>query len=142
MVRSGGFNFWAVATTTNNRLLINFDTSSTDSLIEADKSKDYVLRPLSVTNLTAANTESVSIQLNQDTTTPSYLATGTLMGSVYSIQNSASSSDSFIWTPFSTSSAPTVLTTAMQSNADWTNSYGLPGYPSTGQRFPLQTFGN
>ncbi|HEY4482888.1 MAG TPA: hypothetical protein VI953_01810 [Candidatus Paceibacterota bacterium] len=138
---NGAVNATAVASTTNNRLIINFDNSSTDSLVDAGDSKDYAVRATGFSSaLTSANTETVSINLVSDTTTPSYLATGTLMGSVYSIQNSASSSDKFVWTPFS-STTPAVLTAAMQLNADWTNSYGVPGF-NVSQDLPAQSFSN
>jgi hypothetical protein len=44
----------------------------------------------------------------------------------------------FLWTPFSTTTP--VNTAAANANQDWSNSYGLPGFPAVGQSFTAQTW--
>lgn len=114
---------------------INWDNNNADRLISAGTSKTFRLRASSVTGLTAANTESLNVALMSDTGYPSL---STLMGTVPGIQSSASTTDRFVWSPFSTTS-PTTANSA-EDNLDWTNGYGVPGYPSVGQDFSVRVF--
>lgn len=147
---SGAVNGTGVATTADSglsgdRLRITFDPANIDRRVTAGNSKTYTLRSSAVVNLTSTNVETLSFSLLQDTGFPSITD---LMGTVASSSanatgieggsNAASTTDRFIWTPFSTTT-PTE-TAGMNSNLDWSNSYGLPGFPSVGQSFPLQSF--
>ncbi len=153
---SGAVNATGVSTTTSGitgdpagggaseRLYIVFDAASTDRIIQAGTSKTYSLRASTITTLTSNNTETVSIALRSDSAEPSdvqqagfYDATGH-MTTVNSLLNSASTSDRFIWSPNSTT---TISAAAVDQNStDWTNGYGLPGFPSVGQGLPTRVF--
>lgn len=114
---------------------IDWDNNNADRLIAAGTSKTFRLRATTVTGLTAANTESINIALLADTGYPSL---STAMGTVPGIQAGASTTDRFVWSPFSTTS-PTTANSA-EDNLDWTNGYGVPGYPSVGQDFSVRVF--
>ena len=60
------------------------------------------------------------------------------MATISEIMNSGSTSDRFVWSPNST----TTLTAAAASNqaTDWTNSYGIPGFPTVGQNLQTRVF--
>ena len=137
---SGAVNATAVATSTdedltNDRLRVIFDDTNVDRLIPAGTSKTFGFRLESLTGLTTANQESITIALVSDTGYPSL---STLMGTVAGIEGSASTTDRLIWSPNSTTTPEATL--AKNSNLDWTNSYGLPGFPGLGQNFSTQSF--
>jgi hypothetical protein len=127
----------SAASTTAGLLTINFDgTSSTTiaRIIPANGSKTYVLRAATLTP--GSGTDQLSIALLSDTAYPTLSGA---RGSVDEINTSGATTKYFIWTPYSTSTLP-VNTAAYEDNADWTNSYGLPGFPAVGQSFPVQTW--
>jgi hypothetical protein len=133
---SGAVNATAVQASgaTGSQIVeVVFDNNAVDRLVPAGTSKTYRLRANTVSGLTAANTETVNIQLAADTAYPSL---ANLMGSAAGID--ATTADEFIWTPFSTTT-PTSANTA-DTNLDWTNSYGLPGFPGLGQDMPVRVF--
>ena len=149
---SGAVNATGVATSSSatgnvgaqEKLRIIFDNAAVDRVIQAGTSKTYSLRADTITSLTASNVETVSIKLLADTAEPSgvqedgfYNATAH-MSTVNAVNNSASTTDRFVWSPNST----TTLTAAAASNSatDWTNGYGLPGYPSVGQDMSTRVF--
>ena len=107
--------------------------TSQAEIVPANSSKTYVLRATTATDLTST-VESISLALLADT---SYPAVANLMGTVTSIEAFDGNADNIIWSPFSTTTA--VATAATQNNLDWTNGYGLPGFPSN-TAFPVQTF--
>jgi len=117
---------------------IVFDATSDAKLIPANSTKSYVLKAATVTNGTV--TDSVSLALLADQAYPSleYLMGqyGTSAGQLN--LSTASTTNNIIWSPFSTTSP--VATSATESNLDWTNGYGLPGFPAVGQNFPTQTW--
>ncbi|MBI2108890.1 MAG: hypothetical protein HYT93_01760 [Parcubacteria group bacterium] len=147
----GAVNATGVSTSTSatgdagaEKLRITFDDAAVDRIIQAGNSKDYVLRASTIATLTANNTETVAIKLFSDSAEPSGVQAGCFydatahMGCVSALENSASTTDRFIWSPNST----TTLTAAAASNnaTDWTNSYGLPGFPTVGQDMQTRVF--
>ena len=103
--------------------------------VPAGGSKEYVLSA-TVAGM-AAGTNSLNVKLLNDTAYPVFGVTG-LMASTTGVNplNSAnntmfsSSTNNFIWSPFSTTS-PTTAASA-ETNLDWTNSYGIPIYDKSG----------
>jgi len=154
---SGGASATAAVGADGRRLRINFDNSSQDRWIEKGTSKVYTLRADSITwGDSNTDTDSISIRLLGD----SSYATGTLitmltasddtatssrMATVASIEggsnqgDGASTSDRFIWSPNSTTSPSQAFSTKID-NLDWTNSYGLPGFPGLGANMNVKTF--
>ncbi|MBI4065711.1 hypothetical protein HY412_00765 [Candidatus Kaiserbacteria bacterium] len=149
------------------RLTIVFDSTAVDRIVGAGQSKTYALSSATITGLSAANTESLAIRLLADTglatTTPPGQTTGAttaLQGRVATVDaiekntvegdgfvgdvgNAASSTDRFIWSPNSTSTPSESYTGAgfaKLNRPDWTNSYGIPGFPSLGQDMPVRVF--
>jgi len=129
-------------------LRITFDDTATDRIIPAGGYKIFSIRANSVTGLTSANTESISFTLRADS---AYPGLEDLIAQVYDLEGSqstggsvssvaASTTDNFIWTSFSTTTPPSVGTAAMNELADWTNGYGIPGFPSVGQNFQPRSF--
>ncbi|KKU77125.1 MAG: hypothetical protein UY03_C0020G0010 [Parcubacteria group bacterium GW2011_GWA2_47_64] len=95
--------------------------------IPAGGSKEYVLSA-TVAGM-AAGTNSLNVKFLNDT---AYPPLAFLMGSStgVNVTNDATSTNNFIWSPFSTTS-PTTAATA-EKNLDWTNSYGVPIYDKSG----------
>lgn len=157
---SGNLNATGVATSTSStginggdgasvgaagrRLRIQFDDAATDRVIQAGTSKTYALRANTISTLTANNTESVSIALLTDTAEPSGVQANAVydasahMSTVNEVNNSASTTDRFVWSPNSTTTL--AAEAASNSATDWTNGYGLPGFPSVGQNMPTRVF--
>ena len=144
---AGAVNATGVATgtaaNTGSRVVVKFDASSADSLIDAGTSKDYVLRASTITGITSTAVETINIQLLQDSAFVLGGGANTLMGTMgaasSSLDSGASTSDRFLWSPFSTTT-PGVTTAANRANLDWTNSYGMAGYPSASTDFAIQSF--
>lgn len=111
-------------------------TSSTTaaSIVPAGSSKTYALRVATVVD-TASVSETLSIALSADTAYPSL---ANLMGTLAQLDAAATTADNIAWSPFSTTTPE--ATVATESNLDWTNGYGLPGFPSVGTDLPTQTF--
>jgi hypothetical protein len=109
-------------------LTIAFDVDSQAKIVPANSSKTYALRVASVVD-TASVSETLSINLLADTSFPSQAY---LMNTV-----SGLSTSKIIWSPFSTTTP--VATSATESNLDWANGYGLPGFPSNAS-FSAQTW--
>ncbi|MBI1999530.1 MAG: peptidoglycan-binding protein [Parcubacteria group bacterium] len=129
----------------NERVRIEFDAAAVDRVIPAGTSKDFRLRASTLTTLTSSNTETLAVALLSDTAEPkdvqgdnSFFNAAAHLGPVDALEGSASTTDRFIWSPNST----TTITAAAASDkaVDWTNSYGLPGFPSVGQDLPTQVF--
>ncbi len=123
----------AAGVTGSQVVSIAFDNTNVDRRIPAGGSKTFALRASSISGLSAANTETLNVNLRADSAYPSLAEN---MGTVSTVE--AGSVDNFVWTPFSTTT-PT-QTAAMNSNLDWTNGYGVPGYPSVGQDFAVRVF--
>ncbi len=115
-----------------------FDNTAVDRIIEAGTSKTYRLRANTVSGLTSQNTETLNVYLQADSAYPTPSGSTGLVFSVAQIEGSASTSDNFIWTPFSTTTPQ--ATAGINSNADWTNGYGVAGYPAVGQSFSARVF--
>jgi hypothetical protein len=154
---SGSLNATAVATSTANaaagvggseRLRINFDNTAIDRIIPAGTSKEYRLRLDTVPNvLSSVNVETLAIKLLADSgngpiDTPFLMSRvgGATTSARLALERYSSTTDRFLWTPFSTTTPPSSGTVAMNALLDWANSYGLPGFPSPGQDMPLQSF--
>lgn len=124
----------AVGATGSQTLTITFDNTTNARVVPANSTKTYVLKAASLT-AGSGNSDSLSLSLLSDTGYPQLAG---LVGSVAEINASTAETSRFIWTPFSTTT-PT-NTAAVNDNADWTNSYGLPGFPAVGQSFSVQTW--
>ncbi len=85
---------------------------------------------------TASVSETIGIALLADTSYPLFVD-NTLMGTVAGVEAGSANVDNIVWSPFSTTTPE--ATSATQSNLDWTNGYGLPGFPSN-TAFPVQTW--
>lgn len=120
-------------------IYFNASASTTNArIVPANSSKTYVLKATTLTP--GSGTDQLSIGLKADTSQwlNTMLPAALTMGSVDTVDNSTTTTEYFIWTPFSTTT-PT-NTAAVEENADWTNSYGMPGFPAVGQDFPIQTW--
>lgn len=124
----------AAGATGSQTVTVVFDTADqADRLVQAGTSKTYRLRANTVSGLTSNNVESLNVQLAGDAAYPSLAG---LMGTTATV--AADANNALVWTPFSTTTPTTG--TAAQSNLDWTNSYGAPGFPGLGQDMPLRVF--
>ena len=128
------FNTTATSTVASETLL-EFTSSGTSNaqIVPANSTKTYVVRAATVTNPTTA-VDSVSLALLADTSFPSQAS---LMGTVTEVEAGSAATDNIVWSPFSTTTP--VATAATQNNLDWTNGYGMPGFPSNTD-FTVQTF--
>jgi len=144
---SGAVNANGVSTTTasetdastETRLPIVFDDANADRLVPAGTSKTYTLKASTVSGLSSANVESLSIRLLADTSfATTSVDSDRRTHSVGVIETSASTTDRFIWSPNSTTTPE--ATAAKNDNLDWVNSYGLPGFPGVGQDHTTRTF--
>ena len=107
---------------------------SNAQIVPANSSKTFVLKAATVPNGSTTVIDSITLALLADT---SYPAIGYLMGTVATVEAGAANVDNIIWSPFSTTTPEaTVLT---QSNLDWANGYGMPGFPSN-TAFSTQTW--
>jgi hypothetical protein len=109
-------------------LEIEFDNTSTAKVVPAGSSKSYTLRAGNVSNPDDV-VDQLTVALLADSAYPS-LVPPSLMGTYAEVTGS-----NFVWSPMST--------TTLQANdatfegfRDWTNGYGLPGFPGLGQSFP------
>lgn len=59
------------------------------------------------------------------------------LSSFWRINSLPTDRNNFIWSPFSTT---TPRADVSLSNTDWTNSYGMPGFPGAGVDMPMQCF--
>lgn len=124
------FNTSATSTVASETTLVfTAGVTSQAKIVPAGATKTYIVRAATVTNPSTTVTDSVTFALLADT---SYPAISDLMGTVSSVGSS-----NIIWSPFSTTTP--VADSATESNLDWTNGYGLPGFPSN-TTFPVQTW--
>jgi len=116
---------------------IVFDAGTEARRVPAGSSKEYSLSA-TVSGM-GSGTNSLNVKLLPDTAYPSLAflmgkATHATAGAVnittVTSGNFSSSTNNFIWSPFSTTSP--VTTAASQENLDWTNSYGIPIYDKNG----------
>ena len=112
--------------------LVGTDTSNA-KIVPANGSKTYILKATTAVD-TASVSESINLALLADTSYPSL---ANLMGTVTTVEAGSAATDNIIWSPFSTTTA--VATLATQSNLDWTNGYGMTGFPSNTD-FPVQVW--
>lgn len=119
-------------------LELNGTGTSQAQLIPANSSKTFVLKVSSVID-TASVAESVSLTLLADTAIPDGLGTAAQhMGTVAEIEAATeATANNLIWSPFSTTTPE--VTAAVEDNLDWTNGYGMPGFPSN-SNFPTQSW--
>lgn len=113
-------------------LEIDFDDTTQAKLVPANGTKTYVLKTGSYTQGTG--TDTLNVALLADT---SYPACASLMCTVTLVEAGSANTDNIIWSPFSTTTP--VATAASESNLDWTNAYGMPGFPSN-TAFPVQSW--
>ncbi|MDP3726128.1 MAG: hypothetical protein Q8R36_02935 [bacterium] len=154
---SGAVNATGLATTTNTtvaqsddtgheKVRITFDDAAVDRVLQAGVSKTFSLRASTVSTLTSANTETLSIRLMTDTAEPAdvqelgFHNADFHMSIVQNINASASTTDRFVWSPNSTTTQSAAA--ASNDSTDWTNGYGLPGFPTVGQDMPTRVFTN
>ncbi|MBU4116104.1 peptidoglycan-binding protein [Patescibacteria group bacterium] len=118
---------------------IVFDATSAAKLVSAGNSKTFVLRADTAVD-TASVSETLNLALLADQAYPSlaYLmgVYGTSAGELN--LSTASTTNNIIWSPSSTTTV--TATAADEAKLDWTNGYGLPGFPSVGSNFPVQVF--
>ena len=132
---SVAFNTSAVTyTTAGADLEILASGTSNAQIVPANSSKTYILKAATVTNPSTTVVDSVTIALLADTSYPSLAG---LTGTVTTVEAGAANTDNIIWSPFSTTTPE--ATAATQTNLDWTNGYGLPGFPANAA-FPTQTW--
>ncbi|MCH7943659.1 MAG: hypothetical protein IIB67_10565 [Proteobacteria bacterium] len=127
------FNSAVTLTTTGQVLELKGTQTSQAQLVPANSSKTYVLKATTVVDASSA-AETVSLALLADTSFPA-LAGG--MGTVVNIEAGGAATDNIVWSPFSTTTP--VVTAAVEDNLDWTNGYGMPGFPSNSD-FPTQSW--
>lgn len=107
--------------------------TSQAQIVPANSTKTYILKATTAVD-TASVSETIGIALLADTSYPSL---ANLMGTVADVEAGSANVDNIIWSPFSTTTPE--ATAATQNNLDWTNGYGLPGFPSN-TAFPVQTW--
>ncbi len=128
------FNASADASAAGGTLLETTGTGTSNAqIVPANSTKTYILKATTAVD-TASVSETIGIALLADTSFPSQAS---LMGTVTEVEAGAANVDNIIWSPFSTTTPE--ATSATQSNLDWTNGYGLPGFPSN-TAFPVQTW--
>lgn len=116
----GGTAVQPLGVTDAQTVTITFATGDI-RIVPAGSSRTYALR-LKLTDVASVG-ESVTLSLKGDV---SYAALPNLMGTVAQL-----SSSKIVWSPVSTTS-PASGETAAESNLDWTNGYGLAGFPTVG----------
>lgn len=131
---SVAFNSEVTLTTTAQDLELTGTGTSQAQVVPANGSKTYVLKASSVANPSTSVIDSITLALLADTSYPSLAG---LMGTVTTVDAGSVNTDNIIWSPFSTTTPE--ATAATQNNLDWTNGYGLPGFPSNAA-FPTQTW--
>ncbi len=109
--------------------------TSQAQIVPANSTKTYILKATTAAD-TASVSETIGIALLADTSYPLFVD-NTLMGTVAGVEAGSGNADNIVWSPFSTTTPE--ATAATQSNLDWTNGYGLPGFPSN-TAFPVQTW--
>ena len=114
---------------------IVFDDTAIDRVVPANGYKIYRLRANTVSGLTSNAVETLTVALRADTAYPT--VTG-LMGDVTDVEAEGATVDNFIWTPFSATTPTTGA--GINSLDDWTNGYGVPGYPGVGQNMQVRVF--
>lgn len=129
------FNTTATSTVASETLLeFRAAVTSQAKIVPANSTKTYSVRAGTVTNPSTTVVDSITLALLADTSYPS-LANN--MGTFATVDAGDDDTDNIIWSPFSTTTP--VATEATESNLDWTNGYGLPGFPSN-TAFSTQTF--
>jgi len=128
------FNTSATSTAIAETVLqIDAAATSQAKIVPANSSKTYVVKAATVTNPSTA-IDQITLALLADTSYPS-LANN--MGTFTTADAGVDNTDNIIWSPFSTTTP--VATSATEDNLDWTNGYGMPGFPSN-TAFGTQTW--
>ncbi|MBU1558173.1 peptidoglycan-binding protein [Patescibacteria group bacterium] len=127
------FNSSVTLTTTGQVLELSALATSQAKVVPANSTKTYVLKASTAVDA-ASVSETINLALLADT---SYPALAGLMGSVTNVDAGAADTDNIIWSPFSTTTP--VATSDTENNQDWTNGYGLPGFPANAA-FQTQTW--
>jgi hypothetical protein len=128
-----GVAFNNSTSTVNNETVLNIVGTGTSQaqIVPANSTKTYILKASTAVD-TASVSESISLALLADTSFPSM---ANLMGTATALF--PGTTNKIVWSPFSTTTAE--ATAATLSNLDWTNGYGMPGFPSNSS-FPVQTW--
>lgn len=129
----------AAGSTGSQTVTITFAVTSNAKIVPAGSSKTYVLKAV-VTAGAASTNRSSTVALLADDQYPSLT---NLMGTAANAGagatgDSTTAAGNIVWSPFSTTTP--VADSASESNLDWTNGYGLPGFPSPGQNLDSQTY--
>ncbi|MEK7538556.1 MAG: hypothetical protein AAB552_01815 [Patescibacteria group bacterium] len=130
------FNTTAVTVNSTEGAVLEIPASGTSNaqVIAANSTKTYILKAATVPNGSTTVIDSITLALLADTSYPSLSGN---VGTVTTVEAGSADTDNIVWSPFSTTTP--VATAATQSNLDWTNGYGLPGFPSN-TAFPTQTW--
>ena len=130
------FNTTAVTLSDTQGADMDIPASGTSNaqVVPANSTKTFVLKAATVNNPSTTVIDSVTLALLADTSYPS-LANN--MGTVTTVEAGSANTDNIVWSPFSTTTP--VATAATQDNLDWTNGFGMPGFPSN-TAFPVQTW--
>ncbi len=127
----------SVSTLAATTLELTGTQTSQAQLVPANSSKTYVLKAATVDD-TASVAETINLTLLADTAYPDAITTTVHMDNVTNIEaGTEATANNIIWSPFSTTTP--VVTAAVENNQDWTNGYGMPGFPSNGN-FPTQSW--
>lgn len=118
---------------------ITFDATSNAKIVSAGSSKTYVLKAVVTAGAASTNRSSTVALLADD----QYPSLANLMGNATqagagTTGDSTTASGNIVWSPFSTTTP--AADSASESNLDWTNGYGLPGFASPGQNLDSQTY--
>lgn len=129
----------AAGSTGSQTVTITFLATSNAKIVSAGSSKTYVLKAVVTAGAASTNRSSTVALLADD----QYPSLAKLMGNATqagagAIGDSTSAAGNIVWSPFSTTTA--VADSASESNLDWTNGYGLPGFASPGQNLDSQTY--
>jgi hypothetical protein len=131
------FNTTATSTTDAETVLeFRAAVTSQAKIVPANSTKTYVVKAATVTNPSTTIVDSITLALLADTSKANMISTD-LMSSFATVELGSGDTDNIIWSPFSTTTP--VATSATEDNLDWTNGYGLPGFPSN-TAFGVQTF--
>jgi len=124
----------AVAAASNpvgNELKIVFANTNNGKIIPANSSKTYILKCANLVD-TPSVSETLSVALKADASYPSLAG---LMGTVANL----TAGSNIVWSPMSTTTLQANDAT-FEAYTDWTNGYGLPGFPAVGSDFLIQVW--
>ena len=114
----------------NGILKIKFDSNSNGKIIPAGSSKTFTLKCANLVD-TSMVSETLSVALKADAVYPSLSG---LMGTFAEVAGS-----NIVWSPMSTTTLQ-ANDASLENLNDWTNGFGLPGFPAVGSDFGVQVW--